>query len=155
MSIHIATALRMSCTISFFLLWPTFTNIIFLAIGTKDRFRNMIFFTELGTEQAPNRGSYFIIIKRKCKQREKSISSLKFLLTFELQQLRLHLIVLHNFPSKCILLSSQTHKSIAIYSVQLSSFTQSCPTLCDTMNCSTPGFPVHHQIPEFTQTHVH
>ena len=32
---------------------------------------------------------------------------------------------------------------------------QSCPTLCDPMNHSTPGLPVHHQIPEFTQTHVH
>ena len=36
-----------------------------------------------------------------------------------------------------------------------SSVAQSCPTLCDPMNCSTPGFPVHHQLPEFTQTHVH
>ena len=35
-----------------------------------------------------------------------------------------------------------------------SSVTQSCPTLCDPMNCSTPGLPVHHQLPEFTQTHV-
>ena len=33
--------------------------------------------------------------------------------------------------------------------------TQSCPTLCCPMNCSTPGLPVHHQLPEFTQTHVH
>ena len=40
-------------------------------------------------------------------------------------------------------------------SVQFSSVTQSCPTLCDPMNCSTPGLPVHHQLPEFTQTHVH
>ena len=32
---------------------------------------------------------------------------------------------------------------------------QSCPTLCDPMNCSTPGLPVHQQLPEFTQTHVH
>ena len=32
---------------------------------------------------------------------------------------------------------------------------QSCPTLCDPMNLSTPGLPVHHQLPEFTQTHVH
>ena len=40
-------------------------------------------------------------------------------------------------------------------SVQLSSVTQSCPTLCDPMDCSTPGLPVHHQLPEFTQTHVH
>ena len=38
---------------------------------------------------------------------------------------------------------------------QLSSVTQSCPTLCDPMNHSTPGLPVHHQLPEFTQTHVH
>ena len=40
-------------------------------------------------------------------------------------------------------------------SVQFSSVTQSCPTLCDPMNHSTPGLPAHHQIPEFTWTHVH
>ena len=39
--------------------------------------------------------------------------------------------------------------------VQFSSVAQSCPTLCDPMNHSTPGLPVHHQLPEFTQTHVH
>ena len=39
-------------------------------------------------------------------------------------------------------------------SVQFSSVTQSCPTLCEPMNCSTPGLPVHHQLPELTQTHV-
>ena len=38
---------------------------------------------------------------------------------------------------------------------QFSSVTQSCLTLCGPMNCSTPGLPVHHQLPEFTQTHVH
>ena len=38
---------------------------------------------------------------------------------------------------------------------QFSSVAQSCPTLCDPMNRSTPGLPVHHQLPEFTQTHVH
>ena len=37
----------------------------------------------------------------------------------------------------------------------VSSVAQSCPTLCDPMNCSMPGLPVHHQLPEFTQTHVH
>jgi len=41
------------------------------------------------------------------------------------------------------------------HSVQFSSVTQSCPTLCDPMNRSTPGLPVHHQLLEFTQTHVH
>ena len=39
--------------------------------------------------------------------------------------------------------------------VQFSSVAQSCPTLCNSMDCSTPGFPVHHQLPELTQTHVH
>ena len=38
---------------------------------------------------------------------------------------------------------------------QFSSVAQSCPTLCNPMNRSTPGLPVHHQLPEFTQTHVH
>ena len=46
------------------------------------------------------------------------------------------------------------HASTAT-SVQFSSVTQSCPTLRDHMNCSTPSLPVHHQLPEFTQTHVH
>ena len=42
-----------------------------------------------------------------------------------------------------------------ICSVQFSSVAQSCPTLCDPMNRSTSGLPVHHQLPELTQTHVH
>ena len=40
------------------------------------------------------------------------------------------------------------------YAVQFSSVAQSCPTLCDPVDRSTPGLPVHHQLPEFTQTHV-
>ena len=45
---------------------------------------------------------------------------------------------------------------ITIYKIhQFSSVAQSCPTLCDPMDCSTPGFPVHHQLPELAQTHVH
>ena len=40
-------------------------------------------------------------------------------------------------------------------SVQFSSVAQLCPTLCDPMNCSAPGLLVHHQLPEFTQTHIH
>ena len=42
-----------------------------------------------------------------------------------------------------------------LMSVQFSSVAQSCPTLCNPMNCSAPGLPVHHQLPEFTQTHIH
>ena len=45
--------------------------------------------------------------------------------------------------------------SVQFSSVQFNSVTQSCLTPCDPMNCSTPGLPVHHQLPEFTQTHVH
>ena len=44
---------------------------------------------------------------------------------------------------------------LVISSVQFSSVAQSCPTVCDPMNRSTPGLPVHHQLPEFTQTHVY
>ena len=43
----------------------------------------------------------------------------------------------------------------SLSSVQFSSVTQSCPSFCDLMNRSTPGLPVHHHLPEFTQTHVH
>ena len=39
--------------------------------------------------------------------------------------------------------------------LQFSSVTQSCLTLCDPMDCSTPGFPVYHQLPELAQTHIH
>ena len=45
-------------------------------------------------------------------------------------------------------------KTVRLY-FQFSSVSQSCPALCDPMNCSTPGLPVHHQLPEFTQTHFH
>ena len=61
-----------------------------------------------------------------------------------------------NYPQ--ILLKENSHEntlSIPNDSVQFSSVTQSCPALCDPMNRSTPGLPVHHQLPEFPQTHVH
>ena len=51
--------------------------------------------------------------------------------------------------------TSALHQSPLLFSVQSSSVAQSCPTLCDPMNCSMPGLPVHHHLPEFTQTHVH
>ena len=56
---------------------------------------------------------------------------------------------LTSFPRKCL------PTTIAWLSVQFSSVAQSCPTLCDLMNRSTPGLPVHHHLPEFTHTHVH
>ena len=39
--------------------------------------------------------------------------------------------------------------------VQFNSVAQSCPALCDPMDCTTPGFPIHHQLLEFNKTHVH
>ena len=45
--------------------------------------------------------------------------------------------------------------NLVLFQVQFSSVAQSCLTVCNPMNCSTPGLPVHHQLPEFTQTHVH
>ena len=56
------------------------------------------------------------------------------------------------------LLSIQSRKNILFYiftNIQLSSVSQSCLTLCDPMNWSTPGLPVHHQLPESTQTQIH
>ena len=55
----------------------------------------------------------------------------------------------------CISDAIQPSHLISYLSIQFSSVAQSCPTLCDPMNRSTPGLPVHHQIPELTQTHVH
>ena len=46
-------------------------------------------------------------------------------------------------------------ETVETVSVQFSSVAQLCPTLCNPMNRSTPGLPIHHHLPEFTQTHVH
>ena len=50
---------------------------------------------------------------------------------------------------------AQTPQNAPKTSVQFSSVAQSCPTLCNPMNCSTPSLLVHHHFPEFTQSHVH
>ena len=52
-------------------------------------------------------------------------------------------------------MKGEINNNTIIRSDQIRSVAQSCPTLCDPMNRSTPGLPVHHQLPEFTQTHVH
>ena len=57
--------------------------------------------------------------------------------------------------SEKIGLKLNIQKTKIMASGPISSVAQSCPTLCDLMNRSTPGLPVHHQLPEFTQTHVH
>ena len=53
----------------------------------------------------------------------------------------------------CSLVCGRDKKGTSL--LQFSSVAQLCPTLCDPMDCSTPGLPVHHQLQEFTQTHVH
>ena len=50
---------------------------------------------------------------------------------------------------------TDSNEFFLISSVQFISVAQSCPTLCNPMDCSMPGFPVHHQLPEFIQIHVH
>ena len=59
------------------------------------------------------------------------------------------------YPTETSLPCSGAPISRSLISVPFSSVSQSCPTLCDPMNRSTPGLPVHHQLLEFTQTHVH
>ena len=54
-----------------------------------------------------------------------------------------------------VLWHQRHQRSLHIYVNQFSLVTESCLTLCDAMDCSTPGLPVHHQLPEFTQTHIH
>jgi len=72
------------------------------------------------------------------------------------------LVLKVNWPEEDLLTQNQTvskFKSILVnilsIGLQFSSVAQLCPTLCDPMNCSMPGLPVHCQLPEFTQTHVH
>ena len=61
-----------------------------------------------------------------------------------------------NFPLIGEFLNENRENNEQLFSsVQFSSVAQLCSTLCDPMNCSTPGFPVHHQLSEFTQTHAH
>ena len=60
-----------------------------------------------------------------------------------------------NNPLKKLTKDINRHFSKKDISLSVSSVAQSCPTLYDSMDCSTPSFPVHHQLLEFTQTHVH
>ena len=67
--------------------------------------------------------------------------------------------VLRGRRGRCLQLCSSLSDSFwlfkVLFNIQISSVSQSCLTLCDPMNFSTPGFPVHHKLREFTQTHVH
>ena len=72
--------------------------------------------------------------------------------SFPTQGQNLHLLCLLHWQVDFLELASL---EVEFSSVQFSSVAQLCLTLCDPMDCSTPGFPVHHQLLESTQTHVH
>ena len=63
-------------------------------------------------------------------------------------------LIFCKFTVKCLCVAHNLNP-VWFWEHQFSSVAQSCPALCDPMNRSTPGLPVHHQIPEFTHTHVH
>ena len=65
------------------------------------------------------------------------------------------LTALSRTSSIMLIRSIEREDILQFTSVQFSLVAQSCPTLCDTTNCSTPGLPVYHQLLELTQTHVH
>ena len=67
----------------------------------------------------------------------------------------LPLVVVVGLSERVLANSRHAVSKLHRYSVQFSSVAQWCPTLRDPMNHNTPGLPVHHQLPEFTQTHVH
>ena len=68
----------------------------------------------------------------------------------------LHILIQFFIWSYTSILGGLTWKNrLWDHMTHFSSVGQSCPTLCNPMNCSTPGLPVHHQLPEFTQTHIH
>ena len=66
---------------------------------------------------------------------------------------KIQFIIFFFFFACCIVALNQKPYSLSYF--QFSWVAQSCPTLCDPMNHNTPGLPVHHQLPEFTQTHFH
>ena len=67
-----------------------------------------------------------------------------------------YLLHLFNLPPGWLkTLVKNTFEKLDIFFSSVNSVTQSCPTLCDPMDCSTPALPVHHQLPELAQTHVH
>ena len=81
----------------------------------------------------------------------KSFTMLCFLCFFLTEALIFHKVCIC-FPVASFIMIP---RSVQFSSVQFSSITQLCPTLCDPMNHSTPGLPVHYQLPEFIQTHIY
>ena len=100
---------------------------------------------------------YFFIIRSYCFKLSSfcKMSSLLFLIAFvpALPSVKKLCRYFHDLLTSCD--TSQKGFFCDHLFQSVSSVAQSCPTLCDPMNCSRPGLPVHHQLPESTQTHVH
>ena len=77
------------------------------------------------------------------------------LITLVSYQNNLRTVTFHTLCYVRMILFTPCQLDLVIYSFQFSSVAQSCPILCDLMNCSTLGIPVHHLLPEFTQTQGH
>ena len=78
---------------------------------------------------------------------------MKYYLAIKWKKNMIHVMTWINL--KIIMLHERSQQKLHTISVQFSLVPPSCLTLCDLMDCSTPGFPVHHQLPELAQTHVH
>ena len=66
-----------------------------------------------------------------------------------------HRILCRPLPLLSSVMQTARYKRSSETTLCIVQFSQSCPTVCDPMDYSTPGLPVHHQLPEFTQTHLH
>ena len=86
-----------------------------------------------------------------CEIKQQNVSDAKFI---EKQTFLLKCMLVEQGDNKVNVKQNRV-KSVSVRIDQFSSVTRLCLTLCNPMNCSTPGLPVHHQLPEFTQTHVH
>ena len=82
-----------------------------------------------------------------------NFAQVKFIDVFSLFALYFWHSIKKSWPNPGLQIISYVFSSKSL--IRFSSVAQSCPTLCDPMNHSTPGLPVHHQLPEFTETHVH
>ena len=85
------------------------------------------------------------------KEREWKVSYLPPIILFVLHMKSRIILTMTSSP----IFDKRDNLNSAFSSVQFNSVPQSCPTLCNLMDCSTPGLSVYHQLLEFTQTHVH
>ena len=105
--------------------------------------RQLLLFLEVSCQAVPTRIATFLYSLRL----DVLILYIQFSTILSLPTLYLCLFIYMIFQ--------QDSQNLRKQSDQIRSVAQSCPTLCDPMNRSMPGLPVHHQLPEFTQTHVH